>query len=107
MRKIIKLDIEGNSEVERIVGNTRRTHWNSYIGHVSNNMAHLQWTGYMGSELELETVIEELNTIAIVQPTARLRSSPYQGNVPLWSRKLARRRTEVRKLFNIVKLSGD
>ena len=63
--RIIRFDIEGNSEIKRIIRNPKRTDWKSYTMHLSNNIAHLQGSGDIRSELELETVVEDLNTIVI------------------------------------------
>ena len=107
--RIIRFDIEGNSEIKRIIRNPKRTDWESYTMHLSNNIAHLQGSGDIRSELELETVVEDLNTIVIdaYEASCPAKTVKSSRDVPWWNRNLARMRTEVRKLFNRAKQTGD
>lgn len=56
---IIRFGIEG------IIKNLRITDWDYYAMHLSNNMALLQRGGDSRSELEFETVVEDLKKVVI------------------------------------------
>lgn len=76
--KMIRLDIEGNSEVGKIIRNPHRVGWDSYQKHQSNNMVHLEVNAYISCELQLEIVVE---TSRLYKPIAKdISSLTKEGN---------------------------
>lgn len=63
--RIIRFGTEGNSKINRIMRKPRRTNWDFFTRHHSDNTAYLQMSGNIRSELQLETVMKGFNRVVI------------------------------------------
>lgn len=57
-QRVIRYDIGGNLEIDRIIRNSRRTNWGSYTKHLGANIVQLQVNGDIRSEKEVKTAVE-------------------------------------------------
>lgn len=64
-QRIFRFKIEGNSEVDRLIRNPRRTDCGSYIRLLNDNIVYLQVLGDIRCEIELDTVVDGFN-IAVI-----------------------------------------
>lgn len=58
--RLIRLNIQGRSEVEGIMNNPKKTDWDSYARYFNNKIIHPSMSRGIRSELELEAMVKNL-----------------------------------------------
>lgn len=107
--RIIRFDIEGSTLGKRSYRNPRKTNWENYLHHLSNNLSHIGIKSRVKNNMELETAVEELQSciISAYEESCPIKTATHTMEVPWWNRNLTTLRAETRRLFNNAKRNGD
>lgn len=61
VKKNHQCDLGTTCESHRMISNIKRTDWNTYAKHLSNNMAHLEGCNDIKNKPELEAIVKDFS----------------------------------------------